>query len=419
MSTEARGPTAHSELGGSKATRWRNCPGSVAMARDLPDTSSAYAREGSAAHILAERCLKSESNAAEEIGSRIPVVVEERPDGDHLVEMIEVTEDMAEHVQLYVDYCRSLEGVPFVEVQFDLAPFNPPEPMFGTADFVSWDPKKRVLEIVDLKYGEGIMVEVVDNDQVRMYALGSILEIRKRPEVIRTTIVQPRRWDHDDGRIRSADYTWDEIVAFKKELMADAQATQDPDAPLRVGRWCRFCPAKPVCPAQKEHAVALAQDEFDAFVEDPELLDDPRHLSPKQIGDILQGATFVEDWIKSLREYAHYLVQHGTDVPGWKLVKGRSGRRRWTNERSESRADNYLRRKGYRNADRYNRTLISPTQAEALLKKGGHDTEYLKRFYTKPEGRPKLAPADDPRPAVPRSAEADFADIPLLEAPNE
>ena len=82
----------HSEIGASGAKRWMNCPGSVRLCRTIPNESSAAAEEGTAAHELAETCLKSGQDAVEFI--------------DRTVHGFTVDEDMAEAVQVYLDYIR-------------------------------------------------------------------------------------------------------------------------------------------------------------------------------------------------------------------------------------------------------------------------------------------------------------------------
>ena len=52
-------PSKHAKLSASSAFRWINCPGSVALADQLPAPgSSAYADEGTLAHALAELKLQ-------------------------------------------------------------------------------------------------------------------------------------------------------------------------------------------------------------------------------------------------------------------------------------------------------------------------------------------------------------------------
>jgi hypothetical protein len=75
----------------------------------------------------------------------------------------------------------------------------------------------------------------------------------------------------------------------------------------------------------------------------------------------------------------------------------------------------YLARKGFGIDQRYTRKVVSPAQAEKLLKGAGAKTNFIQRFIEQPVGAPNLAPADDPRPALPASVDADFdfEDAPL------
>lgn len=72
------------------------CPGSVALCKDLPDSSSKYADEGTAAHDLAARCLITGQNAAQYMGEILP--------GGFVVDT-----NMAGYVQQYVDFVRSVQ----------------------------------------------------------------------------------------------------------------------------------------------------------------------------------------------------------------------------------------------------------------------------------------------------------------------
>lgn len=45
-------PKNHAVLSASSAHRWLNCPGSVSLTKDMPDTKSEYAEEGRLAHAV-------------------------------------------------------------------------------------------------------------------------------------------------------------------------------------------------------------------------------------------------------------------------------------------------------------------------------------------------------------------------------
>src|SRR5690606_26092408 len=62
---------AHAELGASSAHRWMKCAGSIALSRGIPNVDSEYAREGTAAHELAEKCLRRDLDAEAFIGTTV------------------------------------------------------------------------------------------------------------------------------------------------------------------------------------------------------------------------------------------------------------------------------------------------------------------------------------------------------------
>ena len=47
-------PDKHALLSASSAARWLNCPPSVRLTENMPDTESIYAKEGTLAHEMCE-----------------------------------------------------------------------------------------------------------------------------------------------------------------------------------------------------------------------------------------------------------------------------------------------------------------------------------------------------------------------------
>lgn len=408
--------TQHAVLGASSSHRWMECPGSIGLAEreGCESESSEYAREGTAAHELAARCLERNVDPVLYVDTLIEV------EG----QTFEVTEDMAEHVAIYVDAVRHAFKVAgpdaklFVEQRFDLAPLNPPAPMFGTGDAVIWrpathatkaningtpvviPPKPAVLDVWDLKYGQGVVVEAVGNPQLRYYALGAVVSTGVKPERIRVHIVQPRA-PHPDGVIRTEELTWGMLVDFKAELFAAAEATQRPDAPLIAGDWCRFCPASAVCPAQQAQAEAAVNAEFGALVqlERPEAaLPVPAAMTLDEQRRVMEVAPLIEDWFSAVREHVKLQTEAGVDT-GFKLVPKRATRR-WADEET---ATEYL--ESHLKDDAYARKLRSPYQAEQRLKAIGLDLPT--GMVIKQSSGTNLVPNSDPREALPLPAKAD------------
>jgi Protein of unknown function (DUF2800) len=237
----------HSELSASGADRWMHCPGSVRMCGGRPSVETVFAAEGTAAHELAQAVLTEDRDADAYIGMMF---------GDFIV-----TADMASAVQIYVDTCRRVaDACAFyrIEQQFDLSPLQPPVPIFGTADFIAYSSRRHGLHVVDFKYGKGVLVSTRGNAQLHYYALGASLSIDEPVSSVTMTIVQPRT---SGDPVRTASTGAIELAEWSFTLLDRARATQQPDAPLVAGDWCRFCPAKACCPAYQGGRASAAYHE--------------------------------------------------------------------------------------------------------------------------------------------------------------
>ena len=176
--------TAHALLGPSSADRWLTCTPSARASEHEPDKRSGFADEGSFAHSVAEHCL-------------INNVRPEQLCGVAPWEQSEYwTQDLRDHVCTYLDYIAAVmaEAGPsarrFVEVRLDLSQYVPGS--FGTADCVVI--ADGTMHVIDLKFGKGIPVSAHDNTQLKLYALGAMLEYGFLYDVstVRLHIVQPR-----------------------------------------------------------------------------------------------------------------------------------------------------------------------------------------------------------------------------------
>jgi len=345
------------------------------MSRDIPNTSSPYAQEGTAAHELAEKCLGAGLDPITFLDVEISGVT--------------VTEDMCDAVRVFTEYCS--DGDLFnmnIEQRFDLSALKPPAPMFGTADVIRWlgSTEDGELEVIDYKHGRGYAVDAVGNKQLRYYALGACLAQGIAPETVKMTIVQPRA-PHPAGIIRSEVITYDELVGFTNDLMEAARATQADDAPLAAGDHCRFCPAKAQCPEMQSHALVVAKGEFTDVH-----LPDPRLIPIEQVSDMLSKVGILEEWVRGLRAFALDELGRGNEVPGWKLVAKRATRR----FPSEAAVKEWADEEGLSDDELYVKKLKSPAQIEKVVGKKNLPDELV----VKASSGNNMAPSDDPRPAV-------------------
>ena len=301
----------------SASKRWMNCPGALRLGLQFPSqTSSKFAMEGTAAHELAANCLKMQQDACEWVGE--PIEVEDK--------IFPVTENMAENVQVYLDAIRKDmddEGVPHSELSVETKFSVKGLPITGTND-ASFSSPLGKLYVYDYKHGQGMYVEVLDNSQLKIYALGAWEDVGCINEEINITIVQPRYEQADP--IRTQPLTADELNLFRRELMEAVVACKKPKAKLCAGEWCKWCPAFGLCPEVSQKAVQVAMPKLD--IKFPE----PNQMTPENIVRVLELSGLISDWSKALYKHVEKTaMETGVEYPGYKLVR-KFGRRAWVDE---------------------------------------------------------------------------------------
>lgn len=309
---EQHGEPSHSPKGASSAERWMNCPGSSVILKKLalPESDEQdYRRDGIAAHEVGAHCLTNVQDTWEVVGQTFHEVV--------------VDKIIADAVQTYLDTVRPLmtdSATVMIEKRIGGDPANRPHPDFyGTVDFAAYD--TNVIEVVDYKHGEGIVVEPERNPQMMYYAYGIIFERTSRghnvrsDRLVRLTIVQPRAY-HELGPVRTWETTVGEIVQWAEDELMAAMKRAEFDVTLDDGEWCRFCPAKLFCPRLQGMAGA-------ASVADAAVLPSFGQARLSQEYLRIQAVKF---YIKAVEEEVFRRNSLGNTVPGTKLVLKRSYR---------------------------------------------------------------------------------------------
>lgn len=387
------------------------CGGSVRLSApfvNIEDTNI-YAEEGVVAHKLGETCLRENHFPSELVGEEI--------------NGWEVTEEMADYVAIYTDYCQSLRRIDhcftWVERRIDLAPLSPPDEMRGTSDFNAlyrrFTPgvsgSVGVLEVVDLKYGQGVTVEVEENPQELYYALGALLAAQADKllliDIVRITVVQPRVL-HRNGPVRSWEISVEDLLAWTGKLFEAAELALSPNAPLVPGDHCRFCKAAAICPALSKMALDTAQLDFDVVPDGPIAPPAPESLSTEHLARILAARPVMEAWLNACLAYGLSLAEQGVDVPGFKAVEKRANRK-WVGEDKEEIAER-LAMLGATKEQLIEEKLRSVAQVEKAMGKAKFAkmidgaTDLISKI---PSGY-TLAKADDVRPALQLGAQNDF-----------
>ncbi|CDZ55045.1 DUF2800 domain-containing protein [Neorhizobium galegae] len=341
----------HATWSASSTDRNWNCSGALALTMDLPETTNEAADWGTCCHQIAEKCLRKGVQAVDFIGTTEKGKKHE----------FEVDEEMAETAQMYVDYVRKrvVEAAPKgvnpatllqIEQRFSLADLSPPFEAGGTGDAVIYFPAEKMIEVVDLKGGRGVVVEAKGNPQLRTYGLGAILANPKLlVEQVRVTIVQSRA-GHKDGRIRDetfhvadlAEWTADLLRQMHKSKMAcdefaDVLAGKIPVATweakwLKAGDHCKFCKKAGNCSAQTQEALDAAGVWFDDL-DQPRLSNSPDMLSPERAAQLLDAADMISEWVNSVRAYWHLQAEAGVEIPNYILVP-KEGREKFNDDAS-------------------------------------------------------------------------------------
>jgi len=398
--------SAHSRIGASSMYRWSACPGSVRLSQGVAKTTSAYAEEGSDAHALAAECLAKRTDPRKYVGLEVSL------DG----RTFKVDREMADAVDTYVRHIWAdfeAEDQDFIEQRFDLSAVHPG--CFGTADHVRWRASKGLLIVRDYKHGAGVPVNVVENSQLKYYALGALLALNLPAKTVRMEICQPR-CEHADGPIRHYDIDAIDLLDFKTDLKAFAVATEAPDAPLVPGNHCRFCPAAALCPGLKDRAQQMAKLEFTKG----------QPYDPAELQKALESREPLKAWIKALDEFAYAEAEAGRGASfGHKLVAKRAIR----SYASEGDVIEALQARAIPDDTIFEpRSLRSPAQLEKDLGKTffpkleaeltekrrellGDDAPPVRLIISESSGS-TLVPLDDKRPAITKSAKEDFAAIP-------
>lgn len=368
---------AHATWSASATDRNWQCPGALALTKDLPERTSEPADWGTCCHEIAEKCLTRNVDADSFIGQTLK--------GKKF--SFEVDEEMAETAQVYVDYVRGRhkeagkDGLLLVEQKFGLDALKPPFDAGGTADAVIYFPADKLLEVIDLKGGRGVVVEVAGNPQLRTYALGAMLANEGlKVERIAVTIVQPRA-PHKDGRTRTETFWVADLVEWTADLLAamrlskgalDAFEGQGASVEwardnLKTGPHCKFCPAAGFCPALEQKALDDAGVWFDDL-DKPRLANSPDTLSPERAAQLLDAADLISDWINAVRAYWHEQAELGVEIPGYVLVP-KQGREKW-NDGVESQVIAAAQKAGLEEAKYLNPAkLKTPKQVRKALGK--------------------------------------------------
>jgi hypothetical protein len=417
----------HAKLSPSKRSRWALCPGSIREEAKYPDTGSGpAAADGTHSHTLLEHCIKQFVDPLSMVGQLMT---------DH-EGSFHVDKDRAERVKVAFDYVHKIENLGHIVVSETKVD---PEFLLGRKDLSGTVDLQIIgddfLELIDYKDGMGI-VTAEGNMQLEQYAYG-VLAGYKLPvngaypfSKVRMTIIQPKLALRGMPAITSHEVSVRSLLDNMGTIIAQAAATDKPDAPLVPGEsQCKFCRAKGSCSALASNVMKEVGIMFQPVV--TETLDvaqqsadkDPSTMDDAQIRQIMEAAPLMRQLLEAVEKEALRRLESGQSIPGLKLVNGR-GSRAWVLPEAEMAEK--LVKMGIPKTAIYETKLVTPAKAEKLTweKRDGTKVTLTDRqlqrmdqeYVSKLAGKLTVAPESDGRPAVVTNAAPLFS---AVETPAE
>ena len=381
-------PDMHALLGASSSHMWLHCPPSARLCEPFPDTQSEHAAAGTLAHSIAE--LKARNYFIEHMPTRtFNARLKKLKESPHYDKGMDAATNM------YLEHLKSLalsfSSPPFVTIENRVDYSHIVPEGFGTADCIMIG-EGRIC-VVDYKNGSGVSVEADNNPQMMLYGLGALHtysavygdSIRN----VHLSIVQPNAGGVKEWGTTVADLE-DWGTQYVRPL---ANLAWEGKGDFASGDWCRFCRAKAQCTARAKKMLELyplkgAEPESAPKTEGAQLLTDA------EIGDILTRAQELQDWVKSLQDYALSAALDGREIKGWKAVEGR-GSRDWAGGTDQD--FKLLAERGIDDALLWERKPVTVAGLEKALGKKTFE-ELAGDIVCRTAGKPTLKPESDKRP---------------------
>jgi hypothetical protein len=364
---------AHSPFGGSVAGRIIRCPRSVELAQRVPANlrkASFYADRGAALHSAMTSLL------AEDAHARIESLIG-KTFGDYAI----TDDDVENALRPAYAYVESLLDVPGAEYFLEKrVTFPAIADTFGTTDLLVRI--GRTIHVTDYKFGVGVRVlalspdgdEDVINAQLLFYtaaARHSLPDFFAGVERIVLTILQPVSIDMDAEMVSSVTVTHAELDEFVTVYRAACEEALSDTPRLQAGSWCRFCPARPICPEHTKPLLDLAQFMVPGVNAAPITVPGVNAASKEAYLQVLADGLNLVEAVKDIRvalhDQAKRALEQGDSVPGYALSAGRA-ERHWRDENAALAA---LQSAGFYYDDIIGAEMRSPKQVELRAKARG------------------------------------------------
>ncbi len=383
----------HSVLSPSKGAMILRCAASLAAGKNVPNTSSEYAAEGTAYHDIAARVLDGLGNGGpgySTCAAYVGAVIE--ADGYKFT----IDEENAAHAQKYVDAIRRIPGAQYYEVRLDTSDVVGVPGQGGTGDAVVLDFEHDTIHVEDLKFGRGEVVHAEKNEQLIQYGAAALRKFALSHDwkFVKLGIHQPRINHYSE-----VTYTVEALeswVRMNRERFQLAYALwEDPTKLLAEhfvpgDKQCRWSPIHSSCGPRNDRFLAMFP------ISQPKAA--ATTLTDAALAAARDRVDAIEQWCSDIKAEAHTrAVMLGRTLPGWKVVNGRAGNRKWADE--EKAKDLLVNTLGLGEKAYKPKEIVTPAAADKLVKNPA-DKLVLAQHVTQAEGSKSLVRDDSPKQAV-------------------
>lgn len=273
--------------------RLMGCIGSRLLTPMVPveETDNTIRDEGNAAHWLAYSVGQMGKTFAELIGTKAP-------------NSIFITDEIAEHVQEYIEHLASRE-ITFAAMEYDTSFAGYGFEIAARCDNIARS--ETAIYVDDFKYGWRI-TEPENNWTLIAHAIGFVIRTGFVPERIVFTIHQPRP-THRLGKMRSWEISYSQLLDFYNEINA---RLSNPSDELTTGAHCAKCPALYPCPAARMaamNAIEISEMAYNEELDNVQLSGELENLE--------RASKALSDRLDALKEVAKHRLINGQIIKNY------------------------------------------------------------------------------------------------------
>lgn len=299
----------------SDAGQWMNCNGSFRAQQAYPplDVEPSQSRlEGRACHEVAQKLFKNEP-FSDLVGSLSK---------DGIVITDELFDAAREYFNEVWGYCNTHGVLQNLHVEENCSvPGYSNWFCIPDAWVVTLVEGKKILRVWDAKFGHRI-VDPFENWQLLIEAFSICELFQSPPDIIELVIVQPRGFT-SEGTVRKWVLTYDELVAYRRQVNETVLRVLDTSPLCTPGPHCLDCSARAHCDTLKQQSYAGVD-----YVTSLQTHNLSGHALGVELRLLQRAQEMIKMRLSGLEEQALHEIKQGQHVTFYS-AKTTYGRKRW------------------------------------------------------------------------------------------